>query len=81
MKASFFAAILICTTSGAYAQYLSAEPPPGALGVGQVVLVDNGQCGKGKVLQVTGGNNMSGVGSQVTKGLSGRQRKCVKKPS
>ncbi len=54
-------------------QALSAEPPPGQLSPGQIVFVDDGTCGKGKIKKVTGGNHrVNGVGS--------RTRECIADP-
>lgn len=68
-----FALLLICLTSTAYARYLSAEPHSGTLGPGKVVLVDNGKCGAGKVLQLTGVEGASDFAAN-------RHRKCIEKP-
>ena len=37
---------------------LKQMPPPGSLRPGMTVLVDNGKCPKGQVLQVSAGSNM-----------------------
>jgi hypothetical protein len=64
-------ALLLAAPAICNAQVLKSEPAAGALASGVVVLVDDGTCGKGKIKQVTGGNNMNG-------GTGGdRQKKCI----
>lgn len=55
------------------ATVLKAEPHMGALKEGQRVLVDDGSCGPGKVMEVTGGNHTKAGGkSNII-----RQYRCV----
>ena len=64
-------ALILATTAISSAQVLKSEPPEGSLKSGVTVLVDDGTCGKGKIKQVTGGNNRNG-------GTGGaRQKKCI----
>lgn len=55
-----------CTTRDTY----SEEPPVGTLKVGEVILVDDGSCPQGQVLEVTAGNRAL---------LLDRKRRCVEK--
>ena len=62
-------AILAMLTTPAFAQkVLKAEPPDGGLAMGKRVLVDNGSCPSGQVLQVIGGDKVKRIA---------RQRQCV----
>jgi len=65
--------ILFGTTAGACAQYLTQEPPMGALKEGQRVLVDDGSCGPGKILEVVGGNHVKAGGTKHIE----RRRRCI----
>jgi len=49
------------------------EPPMGALKNGQRVLVDDGSCGPGRVLEVIGGDHVKAGG---TKNIE-RRRRCI----
>jgi hypothetical protein len=49
-------------------QTMKSEPKSGTLGAGVKVLVDDGSCPAGEIKQVTGGNNMKGIG---------RKRECI----
>jgi hypothetical protein len=57
----------------AAAQYLKSEPPMGAMREGQVVLVDDGSCGPGKIKKVIGGNHREAGGFSNVR----RQRVCI----
>ena len=73
------AALLTCmvaTSAAAQGQILSREPPMGSLKPGQVVHVDDGTCGKGRVSRVTGGNHVKVGGT----GRVTRSRTCVRRP-
>jgi hypothetical protein len=59
----------------AAAQILKTEPPMGALREGQVVLVDDGTCGPGKIKKVVGGNHREAGGFSNIK----RQRVCIQR--
>ena len=59
----------------AAAQYLTHEPPMGALQEGQRVLVDDGSCGPGKVKEVIGGNHVLAGGHKHVV----RRHRCVAK--
>lgn len=60
-------------SSAQAATILKAEPPMGGLKEGQRVLVDDGSCGPGKIMEVTGGNHTKAGGkSNVI-----RQYRCV----
>jgi hypothetical protein len=49
--------LFLVTSNLCGAQVLKQEPMPGKLPAGSVVLVDDGTCGKGKIKQLTGGDN------------------------
>ncbi len=57
----------------ASAQVLKEEPPMGKLMPGVKVLVDNGKCPSGQVLEVTGGDHRKVGGKQQAE----RSRRCV----
>jgi hypothetical protein len=59
----------------AAAQYLTREPPMGALREGERVLVDDGSCGPGKVKEVIGGNHIKVGGTKQIV----RTRRCIAK--
>ena len=59
---------LVC--AGCQQTILQSEPAPGTLRTGQKVLVDNGSCPAGQVMQVTGS----------TPGVA-RAKQCVPRPS
>lgn len=54
---------------------LKQEPAFGGLREGERVLVDDGSCGPGRILELTGGNHPKGGG---TKNIV-RGRRCIKK--
>jgi hypothetical protein len=62
------AAILLATPAFAAQKVLKYEPPEGALRTGKRVLVDDGTCPPGQLLQVIGGSRTP---------RSPRQRVCV----
>jgi hypothetical protein len=66
----FFAAVLAAPAS---AQVLKQEPPMGKLKHGEKVLVDNGKCPSGKIMEVTGGDHRKVGGKQMIE----RSRRCV----
>lgn len=75
------AGILVTALPGAYAaSVLRQEPPKGKLPAGENVLVDNGRCPHGKILQVTGGSDHS-LRTGNTRGGSNRSYKCVVRPA
>jgi hypothetical protein len=63
----------LLAVSPAQAQVLKTEPKMGALKEGQRVLVDNGKCPKGQVMEVIGGNHTKAGGTKKIE----RSRKCV----
>jgi hypothetical protein len=73
MRLSMALIVLVGTTAAACAQYLTQEPPMGALKEGQRVLVDDGSCGSGKVLEVIGGNHVKVGGTKHIE----RRRHCI----
>lgn len=54
------------------------EPAKGQIVAGQKVLVDDGRCPRGQILEVTGGTNPSlrGRHGQSTE----RERRCIRRP-
>jgi hypothetical protein len=56
------AMLMVASMAQADPPVLKQEPPPGALKAGEVMLVDDGTCGPGKIKQVTGGNNYDAQG-------------------
>ncbi len=67
----------VAAVSVAQAQ-VTTEPQRGGLAPGQVVLVDDGTCGPGRIKKVTGGSEIDPVTGERRKG-SPRQRACVGK--
>lgn len=63
MTRNFLAAVSVCAAGALFCgsalaqQILKSEPPEGQLKPGQRVLVDNGRCPAGQVLEVIGGDN------------------------
>lgn len=71
-----FAFSLILLAGPAAAQQIySREPAKGLIRPGQKVLVDNGSCPRGQILEVTGGTNpgLRGRHGQSTE----RERRCI----
>jgi hypothetical protein len=66
------AALLLAASSASDAQVVKQEPFEGKMVPGQVILVDDGSCGKGKIKQVTGGE----IGAMDPRP---RTRKCIPK--
>ena len=62
------------TTANA-AQILKQEPPMGKLREGERVLVDDGKCPAGQIMEVTGGNHIKVGGKKQIE----RSRRCVPK--
>jgi hypothetical protein len=54
-------------TCWAQTPIVKTDPPPGTLQYGQVVLVDDGTCPKGKIKQVTGAKAITPSGRRATK--------------
>jgi hypothetical protein len=67
------AGLAVGSGGAALAGYLKKEPPLGKLKPGQRVLVDNGSCPKGQILEVIGGDHVK-VGG---KGQIERKRRCI----
>ena len=61
---------VLLTGVSAEAQILKREPAEGGLRPGQIVLVDDGSCPRGQVLEVTAAANRN----------QGRARRCVPRP-
>lgn len=71
-----FAVSLILLAGPAAAQQIhSREPAKGLIGPGQKVLVDNGRCPRGQILEVTGGTNPGRRGRQGQS--TERERRCI----
>ena len=72
-----FTLLSLGLAGGALAQeVLKREPPFGSIRPGTTVLVDNGRCPKGQIMEVTGGspNGVSGN----TRGVPvRRQHRCI----
>lgn len=66
-------ACLACAAVAHGQTVLRTEPPMGQLRPGQRVLVDNGECPSGQVLEVIGGDHRK-VGG---KGLLERRKRCI----
>lgn len=60
--ASTIMALGIVSSAPASAEILKKGPPKGGLATGQVVYVDNGKCGPGRIAKQVGG---VGVGSRT----------------
>jgi hypothetical protein len=83
-----FAAAFLLADAASAQEILKREPPAGGLNPGQKILVDNGRCPKGQVMEVTGGNLPSraqrnaaaAAGGNVNAGGSPRQYNCVARP-
>jgi hypothetical protein len=72
------AALVAFANSAVAQQVLKHEPPVGGMRTGEIVFVDNGKCGKGKILKVTGGHVVGRQGSGM--GGGARTRECVPRP-
>jgi len=71
----FFLSLILIDGHAASQEIYSREPAKGLIRPGQKVLVDNGRCPRGQILEVTGGTNPSlrGRHGQSTE----RERRCV----
>jgi hypothetical protein len=67
-------ALLLAANSSNAQMVVKQEPFDGQMVPGQVILVDDGTCGKGKIKQVTGGE----IGAMNPRP---RVRKCIPKPT
>ena len=67
------AIIAAASAAPATAQVLKREPPMGALREGQRVLVDDGSCPQGRIMEVIGGNHIKAGGSKNIE----RIRRCI----
>ena len=63
------------TDDAAAAAVLKAEPPMGALKPGQRVLVDDGSCPKGQILELIGGDHYKVGGRNAIE----RRRRCIRR--
>jgi hypothetical protein len=77
MKRLILVSAIILAATSARAQ-VTSEPAPGTLMPGQVVLVDDGTCGPGKIKKVTGGSDVNLATGKAVKGAR-RTRVCIKK--
>lgn len=67
--------LLLLAGPAAAQQIYSREPAKGLILPGQKVLVDNGRCPRGQILEVTGGTN---PGLRARHGQSTeRERRCI----
>lgn len=68
---------VVCAASAASAQRVVAKMPrTGELRANEVVLVDDGSCGRGRIKEVTGGNNL-GRASRAADARQRRRVRCV----
>ena len=78
MRLMFAGAVLAAFAAGtgtSFAQ-LKQEPPVGALGCGQVVLVNDGTCGTGQIKRVRGGCDIARMPG-LRPGRATRTSTCV----
>jgi len=62
---------LLFAPTSSHAQFVvKQEPFPGQMAPGGIVLVDDGSCGKGKILEVTGGELAPAIERP-------RKRRCI----
>jgi hypothetical protein len=61
-------------------QILRAEPPPGKLATGEVILVDDGRCPAGQVREVTGIRQRTRDSLASADPSATRSRRCVQRP-
>jgi hypothetical protein len=91
MPKTLCGAALVLLVSGGLAhaqQIYKTEPLRQALNPGEKILVDNGQCPKGQILEITGGNapgiaqrnSTFAAGADVYAGGQDRQRRCIPRP-
>jgi hypothetical protein len=74
----FVAAVLAASSFSAsisMAQVVKTEPKMGALREGQRVLVDDGKCPSGQIMEVIGGNHRKVGGTKTIE----RTRRCIPK--
>lgn len=79
VRVSALAAAIFALAGSAGAQEIyKKEPAKGLIRSGQKVLVDNGKCPKGQILEVTGGTlpSRSARHGQSTP----RERRCIARP-
>ena len=57
----------------AHAEMLKREPAMGKLKLGQRVLVDDGRCPSGQIMEVVGGDHVKAGGTQQIE----RKRRCI----
>jgi hypothetical protein len=91
LKSFLGAGIVMAVLAGAAQaqQVVKQEPRAGALRPGEKILVDNGKCPKGQVMEVSGGTRPSqaqmraqaAAGGNVNAGGQARERRCVPRPS
>ncbi len=67
------AAASIALAATAHAEVLKREPAMGKLKLGQRVLVDDGRCPAGQVMEVIGGDHVKAGGTQQIE----RKRRCI----
>lgn len=75
----FAVAPLLLASPLAAQQIYDREPAKGQIIAGQKVLVDNGRCPRGQILEVTGGTNPSLRGRSLGQSTE-RERRCVRRP-
>jgi hypothetical protein len=79
---------MLCLTPVLSQQIYKEEPRLQLLNPGEKILVDNGECPKGQILEILGGNApnraqmnaTAAAGGDVYAGGQARQRRCVPRP-
>ena len=74
------AAILAVASTANAQTIVKQEPGAGGMRRGEILLVDNGKCPKGQIMQVTAGTMGSSGGRGAGGQAVGRDRKCVPRP-
>ncbi|MCC6889992.1 MAG: hypothetical protein IT536_15785 [Hyphomicrobiales bacterium] len=68
--------IVVMSFGPADAEIIKREPAMGKLKLGQRVLVDDGRCPKGQIMEVIGGDHVRAGGTQQIE----RRRRCIPRP-
>ena len=77
LASAFVIAAVFSATTASAQSVVTKEPGAGGMRRGEILLVDNGKCPKGQIMQVTAGT-MGSSGGRGSGGQSvGRDRKCI----